>query len=336
MNRALFICRGVVVVLLLALCVSAQPGACANVLPAARRRAALIERAKAGSAAIPELRAALNDEVLLVRRTAVRLLTRLGDPAKAAVIEALGNTDVLVRLAALRWVCGAMGADAMSHLAKALDDASPLLRRAAAKRLLAIRPRTAQVSALLAKAREDKDDGVRKVAAKALWTFHRENVSMRNNTKYDHDVTVAQTIPLPKDGWKFKLDPASEGHLKKWFAPKFDHMQWHDIAIEQAWQKAGHAYIGVAWYRRRVDLPGKPECLSVDLHFKGVDECAWVWVNGIYVGQHDMGPEGWDEPFMLDVTKELRWGQENQITVRAMNTTHAGGIWRPVLIEVLK
>jgi len=323
-------------VLLLTSCVWARPGSCEDARPAARRRAALIQRAKAGPAAIPELRAALDDEVFLVRRTAARLLTRLGDPAGPALVDALGNADVLVRLAALRWVCGAMNADAVPHLAKALDDPSPVLRRAAAKRLLAIRPRTAQVSALLAKAREDKDDGVRKVAAKALWTFHRENVSMRNNANYDQDVAVAQATPLPKDGWKFKLDPASEGHLKKWFAPKFDDGKWDDIAIEQAWQKAGHAYIGVAWYRRRVALPAKPDCLSVDLHFKGVDECAWVWVNGIYVGQHDMGPEGWDKPFMLDVSKELRWGRENQITVRAKNTASAGGIWRPVLIEVLK
>ena len=331
MNGPLSTSRGLEVILLLMLCGLARPGASEDALPAARRRAALILRAKAGAVAVPELRAALNDEVLLVRRTAVRLLTRMGDPAKPALIEALGNSDLLVRLAALRCV-----GDAVPRLARALNDPSPVLRREAAKRLLAIRPRTPQISALLAKAREDKDDGVRKVAAKALWTFHRENVSLRKNTNYDHDVTVAQTIPLPRDGWKFKLDPASEGHLKKWFAPKLDDRQWDDIAIEQAWQKAGYAYIGVAWYRRRVELPVKPDCLAVDLHFKGVDECAWVWVNGIYVGQHDMGPEGWDEPFMLDVTKELRWGKENQITVRAMNTTHAGGIWRPVLIEALK
>jgi len=67
-----------------------------------------------------------------------------------------------------------------------------------------------------------------------------------------------------------------------------------------------------------------------------VDECAWVWVNGQYVGQHDIGPVGWDQPFRLDITKNVTWGQKNQITVRAMNTAMAGGIWRPVVIEVLK
>ena len=51
---------------------------------------------------------------------------------------------------------------------------------------------------------------------------------------------------------------------------------------------------------------------------------------------HDDGPAGWDQAFTLDVTKELVWGKRNQITVRAMNTAHAGGIWKPVLIEVLK
>ena len=104
----------------------------------------------------------------------------------------------------------------------------------------------------------------------------------------------------------------------------------------RAWQKAGVQYIGVAWYRRTIDLPAKPKHVAVEMRFKGVDECAWVWVNGVYVGDHDLGPTGWDKEFTLDVTKELKWGAKNQITVRAMNTAHAGGIWRPVVIEVLQ
>jgi hypothetical protein len=70
--------------------------------------------------------------------------------------------------------------------------------------------------------------------------------------------------------------------------------------------------------------------------FGGVDECAWVWINGKYAGDHDIGPNGWNVPFYLDITDLLNWGGKNQITVRAMNTAHAGGIWRPVTIEVLK
>ena len=52
--------------------------------------------------------------------------------------------------------------------------------------------------------------------------------------------------------------------------------------------------------------------------------------------KHDLGTEGWDKPFALDVTKELKWGQKNQITVRVYDSAYAGGIWKPVKLEVLK
>ncbi|MBT4822200.1 MAG: hypothetical protein HON70_41215, partial [Lentisphaerae bacterium] len=123
---------------------------------------------------------------------------------------------------------------------------------------------------------------------------------------------------------------------KSWFKLGLDDAKWAGISIEQAWQKAGYDYTGVAWYRRTIELPAKPDHLAVELHFKGVDECAWVWVNGAYVGQQDLGPSGWNKAFLLDVTKEVKWGEANQITVRAMNTAHAGGIWRPVALEILK
>ena len=75
---------------------------------------------------------------------------------------------------------------------------------------------------------------------------------------------------------------------------------------------------------------------AVELHFEAVDECAWVWLNGIYVGQHDLGPNGWKTPFWIDVTKEIKWGQENVIVVRIQDTAGDGGIWKPVHVEVLK
>ena len=138
-------------------------------------------------------------------------------------------------------------------------------------------------------------------------------------------------------GWRFRLDSGRDGHTKGWFQPGFDDSSWQAITIERAWQEAGVEHIGVAWYRRWIELPPKPkEMAAADLHFHGVDEGAWVWVNGIYVGEHDIGPQGWDQPFRLDVTAELKWGERNHITVRAMNTAQAGGIWRPVELEVLK
>ena len=303
---------------------------------AAARRAALVRQAARGPASLPQLAHALGDQNPVVRRTAVRLLAGMGAPARAALGKALGSPDFVVRRAALWAVCDPLTTTSLPFLETALKDGHPALRATAARLLVAVQPRTEAVGRLLNTARADADAGVRDVAARALWPFHKETVLVRDRKDWDHEVKVVQTIPLPKGGWRFRTDPMAGGHLKGWFDPGFDDSGWAPIEIERAWEQQGHDYDGVAWYRGSFDLAAHPDHLAVELHFDGVDECAWVWVNGRYAGQHDIGPDGWDKPFALDVTQDVRWGQRNQITVRVYDSVQAGGIWRPVRIEALK
>ena len=300
------------------------------------RRTALMRYADGGPEAIAQLTEALDEDNLILRRTAVRLLGDLGVDAKEGLIRALGNDDVVVRRTALWSICSLPEVDAVPYLTRALKDDEELVRQAAVAQVVGIKPRTDEVIALLKVAQQDDADLVRKMASDALWPFRGERIPLRERKDYDHDITVVQTIPLPRDGWRFRLDPGRDGHLKHWFVPAFKDEEWDLTSIEQAWQEAGYKYVGVAWYRHWIELPGEPQHTAVELNFKGVDECAWVWVNGTYVGEHDVGPEGWNLAFLLNITKEVRWGEKNQITVRAMNTQHAGGIWRLVVIEVLQ
>ncbi len=303
---------------------------------AAERRTALLRQATQGTAALPALSAALQDENLVVRRTAVRLLTALGEPARPALTGALSNSDVLVRRTALSTLCDPPTAASLPHLAKAVKDPDPLLRLTAINLLVQLKPQTQEIYTLLEQARQDESSAVREIAGRAVWPFFKETVSLRDRKDWDHDIKIIQTIPLPKDGWRFKTDPKAEGHLQKWFAPDFNDSAWLPIRIESAWEEQGQTYDGVAWYRGSFDLPAKPACLGAELAFGGVDEIAWVWLNGTYVGQHDLGTEGWDKPFALDVSAELKWGQRNQITVRVYDSAYAGGIWKPVSVQVLQ
>ncbi|MBQ6598006.1 MAG: hypothetical protein IJH79_10690, partial [Lentisphaeria bacterium] len=59
-------------------------------------------------------------------------------------------------------------------------------------------------------------------------------------------------------------------------------------------------------------------------------------LNGKYVGQHDAGLIGWDKPFDLNITDEINWGGENVLAVRVEDTVAAGGIWKPVVINLVK
>jgi beta-galactosidase/beta-glucuronidase len=98
----------------------------------------------------------------------------------------------------------------------------------------------------------------------------------------------------------------------------------------------------VVWYILDFDLPKKPDVGKVDdviseeLSFEGVDEEAWVWLNGQYIGQHCEGLNGWNRPFRFDIKREVRWGTKNRLVVRVSDTTLGGGIHKQVLVEVMK
>jgi hypothetical protein len=70
---------------------------------------------------------------------------------------------------------------------------------------------------------------------------------------------------------------------------------------------------------------------NVAVHFVGIDESAEVWLNGQWLGKHDLGEYGWDKAFNLPATGNLRDG-ENELVVRVLNRSGPGGIWKPVTI----
>ena len=182
----------------------------------------------------------------------------------------------------------------------------------------------------------DQYASVRKLAAEALFPFFKHTVLLKDRPDFDLATQIGTTVTFSRKGWKFKLDPLSTGHFEKWFQAGFDDQEWAEIEIEDVWQKYGYDYEGLAWYRKTFELPEKEAHLAAELFLKAIDESAWVWVNGNYVGQHDEGPNGWDQPFRLDVTKELKWGAKNQITIRVLSMQYGGGIWKPITIETLK
>lgn len=329
-SRWLAVCTGLS--LSVAVAAAEAPGA-----PSARRQA-LLEASARGAEALPVLQQGLQDENPVVQRTAARLLADLGAPAQAALLEGWKNSDPVVRQTALKGLLrlGLEGQEPI--LGEALADPDVAVRLLAVQALASQRSRPPAAEALLKLAAGDDHDRIRAVASRALWPFHRDVTPLRERPDWDHDVVMVQSLPLPAEGWRFALDPRRDGHLKKWYDAAFDDSAWEAIAIEQTWEKAGHEYDGVAWYRRQVEMPARPEGVinAVEIACDGVDECAWIWVNGIYVGQHDLGAVGWDKPFTLDITDALRWGVANQITVRVLDSAFAGGIWKPMRIEVLR
>ena len=279
---------------------------------------------------------AVNDENAIVRHTAVRLLAQRED-ATTQLQPLLKSKDPLIRRSALQALC-LKNAATVDLLGGMMEDEDVNVRLIAVSQLAAEKPATGKRLEILEKtARQEKNAAVRDIASKAIWPFYRNTILLRNRSDWDHDVKVVQDILLPKEDWRFSLDENNQGHLNNWFKKNFDDSAWKTIPIAATWEDAGFQYDGLAWYRKTFKTPPKPEKYNaVELHFESVDECAWVWLNGVYIGQHDLGTSGWQTPFSLDITKEVKWDAENVIVVRILDTAGAGGIYKPVHLQVLE
>ncbi|MXX36966.1 MAG: tetratricopeptide repeat protein [Gemmatimonadetes bacterium] len=113
-------------------------------------------------------------------------------------------------------------------------------------------------------------------------------------------------------------------------AADFDDTDWADIDIGQAWEDQGYeGYDEGAWYRAQIEVnaeKGRP----VHLAFGGVDNNAYVYVNGIFVGEH----YGWNTPFILDISEAVNYKGQNAVAVRVYDGMNMGGIYGT--IEVIQ
>lgn len=137
-------------------------------------------------------------------------------------------------------------------------------------------------------------------------------------------------------GGECSLRPEADvdGVSARWFDQQLDDTDWGTTTIPNPWDEASNP---IAWYRIRFTL-SEDEIAAIAgksayMLFKGVDESAWVWLNGKKIGSHsEDSKEGSDQPFAFNVTEHLKTEGENLLAVKVLNREHAGGIWRPVSI----
>ncbi|RPD51952.1 DUF4982 domain-containing protein [Paracnuella aquatica] len=89
---------------------------------------------------------------------------------------------------------------------------------------------------------------------------------------------------------------------------------------------------GVAWYRKKLDIPAADKGKTIYLDIDGAMSYAMVWLNGKLVGGW---PYGYNS-FRLDLTSYLQFGSSNQLAIRIDNPNHSarwypgGGLYRNV------
>ena len=153
---------------------------------------------------------------------------------------------------------------------------------------------------------------------------------------------LAQRVQLPlNDNWQFVKWDMDE--LKSNELPP-----WEPVTVPHTWnatdaQSGQGMYQGFGWYRRDLDAPEAWKDQRVFVRFEGVGSVADVYVNGKHVGQH----KGAYSAFCFDITSALKFGETNEIRVRADNRARPdvipvnhylfaifGGIYRPVSLIV--
>lgn len=128
----------------------------------------------------------------------------------------------------------------------------------------------------------------------------------------------------------------------------FDDRVWEQINLPHDWAIKGPFYEGanavagggmgrlpsqgVAWYRRKLDIPAADAGKLIYLDIDGAMSYAMVWLNGTLVGGW---PYGYNS-FRLDLTPYLRVGGDNQLAIRLDNPPNSsrwypgGGLYRNV------
>ena len=130
--------------------------------------------------------------------------------------------------------------------------------------------------------------------------------------------------------WKFLLSPYQEHQEVILSRADFDDSHWADIDIGQAWEDQGYSgYDEGAWYRAQIEVDAE-EGRPVHLAFGGVDNNAYVYVNGTFVGEH----HGWNTPFILDISEAVNYKGQNVVAVRVYDGMEMGGIFGT--IEVIQ
>jgi hypothetical protein len=155
---------------------------------------------------------------------------------------------------------------------------------------------------------------------------------------------------LPNDkwsDWQFRWDTKDEGIAKQWYSPGFAvDKSWHTVKVPAflARTPAGNG-IGYGWYRVSFTLTPAQAARPFELNFGGVDEQAWIYINGKKLGEHSLESEDkpgydvttqilWDKPFTIKVKADVLKPGENLLVVRIHNASHNAGIHRPVKIYV--
>ncbi|MCK5806379.1 MAG: DUF4838 domain-containing protein [Lentisphaeria bacterium] len=174
-------------------------------------------------------------------------------------------------------------------------------------------------------------------------------LAFRENRVWDRSlILLREDMQRLPDPWKFMWDPGEAGDTLGWQHREFDDTKWPEIGTASAWEKqavgkawrkrTGVDFNGIGWYRSTFRVTPEQATERVSLLFGAVDEGCTVWVNGkkllTRVFDLQKNPNSWAEPFEVVVSDLITADASNSLAVRVEDRSGAGGIWKPVWLNV--
>ena len=146
------------------------------------------------------------------------------------------------------------------------------------------------------------------------WQFHRgdvKNISELKSTQGEDDV-----VNLPHD---FLIG-------QDWVAPDASERPDNSDAgsnVRSRLSPRGFKEMGIGWYRYQLTPKDEWKGKRIVLDFQGIMLVGDVYLNGKRIGGTDYGYLGFD----IDLSKLLKWGQTNEIAVKADTQNPANSRW---------
>jgi len=157
---------------------------------------------------------------------------------------------------------------------------------------------------------------------------------------------LARQRTLLDDDWRFILADQTNAA-----SVDFDDKAWRSVTLPHDWSIEGKRYptapmggdggffpSGIGWYRRHLAVPAIWANCRVEVEFEGIYRDADVYLNGHKLTFHPFGFTS----FFVDLTRALRFGEDNVLAVRVDNSLQknnqaytGSGIYRHVWLTVM-
>ena len=147
-----------------------------------------------------------------------------------------------------------------------------------------------------------------------------------------------ETIDLSNE-WRFSPDKEHVGVDQRWFASEFDDSDWIIIDAGYKWEEKGYPELdSYGWYRKQIKVPEAWEGSDTWLKFAGVNDAYTLYINGeqvSYFGEANISVAA--RPTFTEISKQLNYGEINQIALQVNDWGGSGGLWRlPVVLTTQK